>query len=80
MQWTLWRPNKANYRIRLTEYVTKTKGYKSSKHDEFTGNANDSFIALCFLEGCSKVTFLMKDLANAYARDHDDYPKTLNGY
>jgi hypothetical protein len=65
-------------KLPLTEYVVKMDGYRPAHHDDYTEGAYESFIALCYLEGCSKATFLMKDLANAYARDHDDYPKTLN--
>jgi hypothetical protein len=64
-------------KLPLTEYVEKQTGYKKSKHDELTEEAYDSFIALCYLVG-SQAASLKNDLANAYARGHDDYPKTLN--
>ena len=64
--------------LALTEYVTKMKDYEVSDHEAFESAAYDSFIALCYLDGCSKAKSLLKDLANAYAMGHDNYPKTLN--
>jgi Zinc knuckle len=65
-------------KLALTEYVKKMKGYVASDHAQFETEAYDSFIALCYLDGCNRAPQLMKDLSNAYAMGRDEYPVNLN--
>lgn len=62
----------------LAVYATKMEGYTKKKHEEFEKLAYDRVTAYCYLKGCNKAKYLLKDLANAFAMGNDNYPKTLN--
>eukprot|EP00957_Ditylum_brightwellii_P148994 11343921-Ditylum_brightwellii.AAC.1 len=43
--------------------------------------SNEAYLAYAFLSGANRKKYekLLEDLANSYARDNDEYPKTLVG-
>eukprot|EP00957_Ditylum_brightwellii_P167339 12739458-Ditylum_brightwellii.AAC.1 len=43
--------------------------------------SNEAYLAYTFLSGANRKKYekLLEDLANSYARDKDEYPKTLVG-
>src|SRR5512145_3395694 len=65
-------------KLTLPAYVIKLPGYDPDLHEELEDESHEKLMALCYVMGCNKAPSLMKDLNNAYARGHDDFPKTMN--